>query len=680
MMPYMMISQGVHDQIWYLNDSYRINWTSGSPVVEQIGQTSKDVEHVSTYTNSNGDVVLYSDGETLRNYLHHITPNGDDLLGSNSSSNSAIFVPSPSNLDQLYLFYTQGIESSSPQMLYSIIDLRADGGKGDIIEEYKNVKVLDGIGEYLTVTKGDCGSIWIISHSKVGNTFYSIRLGHNGIEEILNTSVGFSLVEEPFTTSAIGSLKINSQNTLIAFSSTADSISLFSFDSSTGRISNPILLPLTDGYIPSGGLAFSSSGSKLYVTESSSRRVPGAIEYDVHLYQYDLSVYNGSSIINSKALVGRPNVEISWFSFMQKGYDNKIYLTKRNSEFLGVINNPEELGQDCNYEDDGLFLEGLRQRRSRLPSFVVRADQVDIPQLDLVDSIVLCSYDTLSIELDTQRFDSLIWSDGYTGYDRKITDSGTYILSAYSQGCMEVDTINVSESEEISLPVDTVLCHSDSLVIDLSEYDDVVWSDGVTTAIRTINTAGLYGVSIIDETGCIVEESITIARAPRERSLLPTDTILCKGEQIKIISNESADTYLWSTGSTERFIEVLEGGMYTLDATYSDCTYRDSIIVYEMDCTPPQCHTYIPNGIHLSSRTGNNIFVVTSNCDMIDYSLNIYDRWGNEMYHSRDETQGWDGSYGDSPAMSGVYLYQLHYRHSPDEPIETATGTITLFR
>jgi hypothetical protein len=56
----------------------------------------------------------------------------------------------------------------------------------------------------------------------------------------------------------------------------------------------------------------------------------------------------------------------------------------------------------------------------------------------------------------------------------------------------------------------------------------------------------------------------------------------------------------------------------------------------------------------------NPVFRVIQNADLWqlqDYELQVYSRWGNQVYRGLDYSRGWDGS----GANSGVYFWLCHY-------------------
>jgi gliding motility-associated-like protein len=88
---------------------------------------------------------------------------------------------------------------------------------------------------------------------------------------------------------------------------------------------------------------------------------------------------------------------------------------------------------------------------------------------------------------------------------------------------------------------------------------------------------------------------------------------------------------------------------------------------------------FIPNSFNPKSEVAANrvwkpaqVYVAPSS-----YSLEIYDRWGQRVFETKDETKAWDGKLNGAYAPTGVYTYQLRYRSIEGELVERR-GTLNL--
>jgi hypothetical protein len=140
---------------------------------------------------------------------------------------------------------------------------------------------------------------------------------------------------------------------------------LFDFDNATGTISNPVVYQSTN-YNSAYGLEFSPDGSKLYINASFT---PTAKIYQIELNSKVVSLV-GTSVqkIDSSMAFSAPGTA-SLIGSMQLAPDGKIYFSRYESKYLGVINFPNEAGPACGYVDNGLYLEG-KTAAFGLPNFI----------------------------------------------------------------------------------------------------------------------------------------------------------------------------------------------------------------------------------------------------------------------------------------------------------------------
>jgi gliding motility-associated-like protein len=94
----------------------------------------------------------------------------------------------------------------------------------------------------------------------------------------------------------------------------------------------------------------------------------------------------------------------------------------------------------------------------------------------------------------------------------------------------------------------------------------------------------------------------------------------------------------------------------------------------------PDVTVYIPNAFSPEgSGPGRNekFFVVADG--IIDYHLRIFNRWGEQMWESKDQYEGWDGTFKGEKCIQDVYVYYLNVIGFDGTPYEYS-GTITLLR
>jgi len=174
---------------------------------------------------------------------------------------------------------------------------------------------------------------------------------------------------------------------------------------------------------------------------------------------------------------------------------------------------------------------------------------------------------------------------------------------------------------------------------------------------------GTYTLNVIDEFGCHEETTvmITVEELPT-LELIPTKTIASqKGEEINIEAIGDFEAIVWSNGATNTNIDFNIDENTTLSATAittNGCETTQSVDLF-LRCEPPPMPTaFSPNG------DGNNDEFRLTYTDVTCFEMQIFDRWGHNVFTSNDPQKGWDGYYhrngyqqAGRPADIGTYSY-----------------------
>jgi gliding motility-associated-like protein len=141
------------------------------------------------------------------------------------------------------------------------------------------------------------------------------------------------------------------------------------------------------------------------------------------------------------------------------------------------------------------------------------------------------------------------------------------------------------------------------------------------------------------------------------------DFTIFEGESIEIfVSNPITNAiYEWSNGDDGLSIIVspTETTSYTVTVTDENgCTATDVVTVTVRKAQCDETDVYLPNAFSPNSDGVNDILYVRSNF-IDDMELIIYNRWGQEVFRSKDQTVGWDGTFNGEPLPPDAYAYYL---------------------
>ncbi|MEZ5173928.1 MAG: hypothetical protein R2850_10605 [Bacteroidia bacterium] len=101
--------------------------------------------------------------------------------------------------------------------------------------------------------------------------------------------------------------------------------------------------------------------------------------------------------------------------------------------------------------------------------------------------------------------------------------------------------------------------------IEQSIFGSMLWSNGATSPQITVNTPGIYSVTLFGNSGCNASGTIVVSAAPLPNVNLGPNQILCDGAATTLDAGPGFSSYLWSTGATSQTLSVTSGrGNYTV--------------------------------------------------------------------------------------------------------------------
>ena len=88
---------------------------------------------------------------------------------------------------------------------------------------------------------------------------------------------------------------------------------------------------------------------------------------------------------------------------------------------------------------------------------------------------------------------------------------------------------------------------------------------------------------------------------------------------------------------------------------------------------------YAPN-VFSPDGDGTNDYFTFQGQGVENYSLEIYNRWGQLVFQANELTDQWNGNYRGNPAPLGTYVYQVKATNVTGENIIVKKGSVVLIR
>ncbi|WP_346881199.1 T9SS type B sorting domain-containing protein [uncultured Algibacter sp.] len=606
---------------WYFGQNAGIKFNLDGSVTELTdGKLSTD-EGCTTISDTNGNLLFYTDGITVWDRLHRPMPNangalGRGLFGDPSSTQSAIVIPKPKDSNIYYIFTvdTPFIQDADRGFNYSIVDMTLNGSFGDVTS--KNMSLLLDSSEKITSVVKDCNSqtLWVITFGPSGglparipvfNTFFAYEVSETGI----NTTPVISTFNDLNVTDARGYLKLSPDGTKLACANVNSGLYLYDFDVNTGIVSNQerISINFSTPNKPQSpyGLEFSQNNTLLYVStyydpQTDFEFFDIASQYGA-LLQYDLTTTNISS---SEVIIDDRQM---YRGGLQLGANGKIYRAMSRTyqiglPFLSVINNPNLTGLSCNYEHNAVKL--TKNSRQGLPPFISSffAQKIDIIGNEGASTqLQLCDGDQFRLAAENTLGATYQWSFNGTPlsnsrYFLDINKPGLYnvFIDLNTGDCNETfeGVANITFNPKPNAFNDTLLqCDEDTLtdgltIFNLTEAQDVL-TGGIpnrsvkfyrdiartdillnTNAYPNVSNPQTIYVDVIDDTtGCSTNAELTIAVSTTEAK----NTALVKCD------NDDLEDGYYEFNLLEANSEILNGLPLDLSVTYYE-TYENALL------------------------------------------------------------------------------------------------------
>lgn len=332
---------------WYFGNKAGLNFNTNPPTVLYDGALNTREGCSAVSDKNSGHLLFYTDGATVWDSTHHSMPNGTGLLGRYDSEQGAI-VPYPGHANQYFIFTTTYLYG----LYYSVVDMALNAGKGDVMADKKNINLLNSYvaSDKVTFTRHvNRRDYWIVAKESYSNVFYVYLLDIYGLHAFDTIALGLPDFAFPQWG---GVLKFNrNSNLLINCQAHHDDplnksrLQCFGFNAATGQITNVRFT--VDSITYPYGAEFSIDNKKLYVSSPFSKMIT----------QYDLEAVN---VKNSAIDIFTSNTIIP--GQLQMGPDYKIYVPYNNGNYsgsyryLGVINNPNGAGSQCDFVRDAIDL------------------------------------------------------------------------------------------------------------------------------------------------------------------------------------------------------------------------------------------------------------------------------------------------------------------------------------
>lgn len=613
-------------EVWHARDSLGLSFEDDSARLHRLSpfDVPSVVEGMASICDSaTGALLFYSNGETVWNRNHRVMPGGAGLNGGISQSllsfrltdgmnrgdtilmpgshqgQGPLIVPYPGDSLRYFIFYfvpvgpftsTAPAIPASYNLAYAVVDMREDGGLGDVVE--KNTLLLRNASSKLTAVRyGNGGAFWVVTHEQGTDRFLSWLITELGVSSSpVVSQVGTAYTDYPdhgtLEASPDGSMLFACHSLGFYYPSVGDVTffpvdkgsltgELFGFDHCSGVV-GPLIERIPAGF----GSSFSANNRFLYTSVRDS------------IFQFDLQS-PGGDILATRELLNSPG-DVSYFYGMQRGPDGNVYVLNAPSFVelrMGIVENAN-LRYFGGPGGANYYTIGYSRNNRKLPVHQVPwghriglpnciegylgetpvVDPVDVT-LAIDGDTILCRGEGLPMRVRGALRYEWTPADGLTcpdcpdlvAWPQRTT---TYRVIGYRyRPCPEVPgirkpidtvwiTLEVREPPTADAGADTAMCAGESVGLKGSGVDPTTgtyqWSpaEGLSCTdcpepVAAPQSTTTYRLTVTSENGCTDVDSVQVKVYPRDARITASDTVICRGERVTLRATGGKD-YAWS--------------------------------------------------------------------------------------------------------------------------------------
>ncbi len=168
-------------------------------------------------------------------------------------------------------------------------------------------------------------------------------------------------------------------------------------------------------------------------------------------------------------------------------------------------------------------------------------------------------------------FSSYLWNTGATTANLIVTAGGNYTVTVTNAaGCTGIAntsvTMNPLPLPNITGP--TSICQGQSSSLNAGGgFASYQWNNGATTQTVSVNSTGIYTVTVTNAFGCSNTDNQAVSVNPLPAPAVTGVNEICAGSNTIFDAGPGFNSYLWNTGAVTQTITAASAGTYTVTVT-----------------------------------------------------------------------------------------------------------------
>ncbi|MGI4020582.1 MAG: gliding motility-associated C-terminal domain-containing protein [Janthinobacterium lividum] len=280
-----------------------------------------------------------------------------------------------------------------------------------------------------------------------------------------------------------------------------------------------------------------------------------------------------------------------------------------------------------------------------------------------------------------------------------VDSAGTYYIQGVNTvGCSAIVPVNVIIGTQPKLAViNPTACSVVNLTLaSVTTGSDPnltfsYWNDAAATSIlptpNQITTSRTYYIKAVNAAGCFTISPVTVQvfALPAFKVTNPPPVVFPATVNITAayIGSDSLSYTFWKDQTASTILDeanaVQKSGTYYIKATNkAGCSFILPVVVL---INPPPVITIIAPNVFTPNGDGtNDLFTLTSIGALRLNYLKIFNRYGQQIFETKQLSDSWDGTFNGSKTPAGAYYWVLEGADTYRKERIVKSGSITIIR
>ncbi|MFK8044432.1 MAG: PKD domain-containing protein [Crocinitomicaceae bacterium] len=328
--------------------------------------------------------------------------------------------------------------------------------------------------------------------------------------------------------------------------------------------------------------------------------------------------------------------------------------------------------------------------------------------IDLGSDTMLCDGEDLTLGIPQLNVNYL-WQNNATTNSITVNSPGLYYVDVGVAGCAISDSILVSFQEvnaEYTYLSTTSGCpkinevnFTDQSTVSSGSIENYIWSfsDGTTVISpnpsKMFSTFGNYevGLQVISNLGCsdFVDGMVSIDEYDEIDANFSQSPLKGVANETSIEFNNSstnATFWLWDFGDGNTSNEENPSHVYANAGIYQVTLISGNGV----DCNDSskrtlgineQIQVFVPNAFTPGNGGPNDNWTFSIlGVDVYNFTLTVYNRWGELIWESHDPNSSWNGKYNGEIVFPGTYVWKMEINNTTTAKGESFYGTVNVLK